>query len=420
MHGQDATAAGLIHPSLSGARSMLKPPDVRPKRLMTRHASIVFQVATLGVVAMSSSAPTPLYRIYQEHWGLSPAMVTSVFSAYAISLLLALLTVGALSDYIGRRPVMFSGLVLNALALGIFAEADSPGALIAARTLQGFATGMAFATIGAAMLDTHRAHGSLLNSVTPVTGTAIGALFSGVLVTYAPMPTQLIFIILTAAMLLGAALVWWMPETVVKRPGALASLRPIVVVPPHARQALILVSPGNIALWALCGFDLSLMPSLLRNVTGLTSPLLGGLAVSVLTFSGAFAMLMVRPWPGPIILIRSMSALILGVLVTLGGVALQNIALLLIGTVVSGLGFGAGFFGSIRTVVPLASPHERDGLLSVIFVVCYLAFSLPTIVAGLFVPSLGLPLTLYFYGAAVIVLAAVSLVATIVSMRRAM
>ncbi|MEH2476511.1 MFS family permease [Nitrobacteraceae bacterium AZCC 2161] len=398
---------------------MLKPPDVQPRRLMTRRGSIVFQIATLGAITCASSAPTPLYRIYQEHWGFSPVMVTTVFAVYALSLLLSLLTVGSLSDYVGRRPVIFAALILNALAMAFFIEADSVVMLIAARTIQGFATGMAASTIGAAILDTHRAHGSLMNSVTPVTGTATGALISSILVTYAPMPTQLVYILLLAAFAVQALLVWWMPETAVPRPGALASLRPIVIVPPHARQALILVSPGNIALWALCGFYLSLMPSLLRIVTGSTSPLLGGLAVSVLTYSGALSMLLVRPWPGTTILTRSMSGLILGVVITLGGVYAQSIPLLLIGTVISGVGFGAGFFGSIRTVVPLAQPQERAGLLSVIFIVCYLAFSLPTIVAGLFVPTLGLPLTLYIYGATVIVLAAISLIATLASMRRA-
>jgi MFS family permease len=398
---------------------MLRPPDVQPRRLMTRRGSIVFQIATLGAITCASSAPTPLYRIYQEHWGFSPVMVTTVFAVYALSLLLSLLTVGSLSDYVGRRPVIFAALILNALAMVFFIEADSVVMLIAARTIQGFATGMAASTIGAAILDTHRAHGSLMNSVTPVTGTATGALISSILVTYAPMPTQLVYILLLAAFAVQALLVWWMPETAVPRPGALASLRPIVIVPPHARQALILISPGNIALWALCGFYLSLMPSLLRIVTGSTSPLLGGLAVSVLTYSGALSMLLVRPWPGTTILTRSMSGLILGVVVTLAGVYAQSIPLLLIGTVISGLGFGAGFFGSIRTVVPLAQPQERAGLLSVIFIVCYLAFSLPTIVAGLFVPTLGLPLTLYIYGATVVVLAAISLIATLASMRRA-
>jgi MFS family permease len=393
--------------------------DAQPKGLMSRRASITLQIASLGTVAMCASVPTPLYRIYQEHWDLTPVMVTTVFSAYALSLLVALLTVGGLSDYIGRRPMMFSALILNALAQAVFIAADSVTALLVARTVQGFATGIAFGTIGAAMLDMNRAHGSLMNSLTPVTGTGIGAVVSGLLVSYAPMPTQLIYILLLVAMLIESVLVWWMPETVMRRPGALASLRPTVVVPPQVRQPLILISPGNIAVWALGGFYLALMPSLLRLMTGSNSPLLGGLAVTALTLSGAVAMLFARMWPGPTILMRSMACLILGVLVTLGGVYAQSIMQLMIGTIIAGLGFGAGFFGSIRTIVPLVPSHERAGLLSVIFIISYLAFSLPTIIAGLAIPALGLPLTLDIYGAAVIVLAAISLIATMASVRRA-
>lgn len=393
--------------------------DATPHGLMTRRASILFKIAALGTIALCASAPTPLYRVYQEHWGLSPVMVTLVFSAYALSLLVALLTAGGLSDHVGRRPVMFAAIALNALALLFFIGADSPMALIAARTIQGLATGIGFGTIGAAMLDTHRVHGSLMNSLTPVTCTGLGALLSGLLVAYAPMPTQLVFIVLLVAVLLQAVLVWWVPETVDRRPGAWRSLRPSFHVPPEAQQALWLVSPGNVAIWALGGFYLSLMPSLLRVMTGSASPLLGGGAVAALTLSGGLSMLLARKWPGTTILVRSMASLIAGVSVTLAGVHAASIATLMTGTVIAGFGFGSGFFGSLRTVVPLAQPHQRAGLLSVIFIICYLALSVPTIVAGLAVPALGLPLTLYLYGAAVIVLSAISLIAILVALRKA-
>jgi len=54
---------------------------------------------------------------------------------------------------------------------------------------------------------------------------------------------------------------------------------------------LLLVSPSNIAVWAWGGFYLSLMPSLVREVAGVSSVLLGCLVVSILMFSGAGAIL---------------------------------------------------------------------------------------------------------------------------------
>ena len=57
-------------------------------------------------------------------------------------------------------------------------------------------------------------------------------------------------------------------------------------------------------------------------------------------------------------------------------------ALLFLGTAVSGFGFGAGFQGGIRTVVPAAQPHERAGVLSLLFVLSYLGMGVPVVVAG--------------------------------------
>jgi len=69
--------------------------------------------STAATFIGASSAPTPLYRLYQEAWGYSPAMLTLVFGTYAFSLLVALLTTGSLSDHIGRKPVILGGIALE-------------------------------------------------------------------------------------------------------------------------------------------------------------------------------------------------------------------------------------------------------------------------------------------------------------------
>src|SRR3954469_19475256 len=113
----------------------------------------IFAVIAAMIFSASSSAPTPLYRIYQDHLGLTPLTLTIIFGAYAFSLLAALLTVGSLSDYVGRRPVTFVALLLNAGAMGLFLDAHSALELVAARVVQGVAVGAAITTLGAAILD---------------------------------------------------------------------------------------------------------------------------------------------------------------------------------------------------------------------------------------------------------------------------
>src|ERR1700704_614535 len=116
-------------------------------------------VAAAITFSASGAAPTPLYQEYQEHFGLTPFMITIIFAAYVLCLLLALLTVGSLSDYIGRRPAILAALTLNVVAMLMFILADSAATLIAARVMQGFATGLATATLGATIMDTDRSRG---------------------------------------------------------------------------------------------------------------------------------------------------------------------------------------------------------------------------------------------------------------------
>ena len=380
---------------------------------LSNTATTVMAAITVMTFSACGAAPTPLYHQYQESFGLTPFMLTIIFAAYVVSLLAALLTVGSLSDYIGRRPAVMAALALNIVAMVMFVTADSAWALIAARAVQGFATGLATATLGATILDTDRNRGPVLNSVTAFAGLTAGSLGAAALVTYAPDPRQLVYLVLLALSALEMLILWYMPETVAAKPGAVASLRPHVRVPAQARRALSQVTPVTIASWALGGFYFSLMPSLVRVATGVTVPIVGGLVVAALTFSGAIAVLSLRNVVGARILAGGIPALVFGVTVTLAGVGTQFVGLMLAGTVISGIGFGAAFAGAMRTVMPLAQAHERAGLLSAFYVEGYLSFSLPAILTGLLAPMTGLPLAAYVYGTAVIVLAIASRVALV-------
>ena len=385
----------------------------QPRASLSTKTTTVIAVVTAMTFAASGAAPTTLYQRYQEVFGLTPFILTIIFGAYVLSLLAALLTVGSLSDYIGRRPAILAALALNVAAMLMFISADSAATLIAARVVQGFATGLATATLGAAIMDTDRNRGPVLNSITAFIGLTAGSLGGGALVTYAPDPQQFVYAVLLALSAAEALVVWYMLETVTPKPGVLASLRPHVSIPAKARRALMQVAPVTIASWALGGFYFSLMPSLVRVATGVTLPIVGGLVVSALTFTGAMAVLSFRNTSARRILSGGIPALVAGVVITLTGVQMQRVSLMLLGTIVAGVGFGAAFSGAMRTVMPQAEAHERAGLLSAFYVEGYLSFSLPAILTGLLAPIAGLPLAADLYGAVVIMLAIASLLAMV-------
>jgi len=369
-------------------------------------ARVAFYLQASVVVSLlaSSSAPTPLYPVYQAEWGFSPVTVTVVFGVYALAILAALLTVGSLSDHVGRRPVLLPAIVVQAANMVVFATAGGVPALLAARVVQGLATGAAVSALGAGMVDLDKAKGTIANSVAPLTGLALGGIGSGLLVQYLPAPTRVVYVVLGAIFVLQAIGIALMPEPSPPRPGALASLRPRFALPPAARRPLLAAAPALVAVWALGGFYGSLGPA---------SLVLGGFAVFVLAAIGAVAVLVLRAAPPRTVMVLGVIALLAGVGVTVLAITAASATVLFAGTAIAGTGFGAGFQGAIRTVLPLAAPHERAGVLAIIYVVCYLALGLPAVLAGLLVMhGAGLIPTARDYSAGVMVLAALALLAS--------
>jgi MFS family permease len=374
-------------------------------------SSVAFylQVSMLVSLLGASSAPTPLYRVYQSEWGFSPIAITVVFGVYAIAVLGALLTVGSLSDHIGRRPVLLAAIALQVVSLVVFATAGSVGALLVARIVQGLSTGAAIGALGAGLLDIDRAKGTVANGVGAISGTASGALASALVVQFLPAPTHLVYILLIAVFLLQAVGVALMRETATPKAGALQSLRPQLAVPAGARRPLLFVAPALVAVWALAGFYGSLGPTVARVVTGSNSIVLGGLTLFTLAGAAAVTLFVIRSATPRAVLVLGTSALVVGVGITVLAISHSSAVGFFVGTAVAGVGFGGGFQGALRTVLPLAHMHERAGVLSTIYVVCYLAMGVPAVIAGFLVVHLGVLTTARDYGVVVIALAAVAL-----------
>jgi MFS family permease len=379
---------------------------------MSRTAALWLNASILVTYLAASTAPSPLYALYREAWGFSALTLTLVFASYAFALLAALLVLGSLSDHRGRREVVIGALVLEFVSILAFRHASSVEWLFVARLLQGAATGVATSALSAGILDIDRERGSLLNSVSPLFGMGVGALGAGALAEFAPAPTRLVFDVLLAILAAQTLAAFWLPETVSKRPGALAAMKPQLAVPKRAWPTLWQVLPVNTAQWALGGFYSSLGPSLARIVTGVHSPTLGGGVVAALVMSGAVAVLFVRTRSARFALTFGTAALVVGVSVTLAGVQLHSTAAFFLGSVIAGLGFGSAFNGTLRSLVPLAEAHERAGLMSTFFVLSYLAFSVPAIAAGLLAGHVGLQAASVGYGLLLVALGCVALVMT--------
>jgi len=374
-------------------------------------ASLVLLASIVISFLAGSSAPTPLYAVYQSEWHFSPITTTMIFGIYAIAVLSALLVLGRVSDHIGRRPVLLAALAAQALAMLIFTTATGTDALMLGRVVQGLATGGALGALGAAMLDVDRVRGTLTNSAAPGAGTGLGALLSGLAVQFLPSPTHLIYLVLIGVFAVQAVGVLLMPETVTRKPGARASLVPEIGVPRGLRGPVLTAVPVLFAVWALAGFYGSLAPALARQLSGSTSVVVGGLGLFVLAGVASLATLALDRVQPRTVMLTGVLVLAAGVLGTLAAVEASSTVGFFLGTLVAGVGFGAGFQGGIRTVVPLAAPHERSGVLSVLYVVSYLGMGVPAVLAGvLVVHGGGVVDTARDYSIFVVALAAAALI----------
>src|SRR5271168_2641617 len=83
----------------------------------------------------------PLLPFYAVRFGASPQQVTLLLATYSLFQLFAAPLWGALSDRIGRRPVLMTSMAASALAYLWFGSATALWMLFAARALAGACAG---------------------------------------------------------------------------------------------------------------------------------------------------------------------------------------------------------------------------------------------------------------------------------------
>ncbi|GAB3580640.1 MFS transporter [Calidifontibacter terrae] len=389
-----------------------------------RPASFAIAGSTMVAAMAAAAAPSPLYPVYQRLWGFSAFTLTVVFAVYVVALLAALLTVGSVSDHVGRRPVIISGLIVLAVGMVLFANAHGVAGLVVARVVQGLATGAITGTISAMVVDLqpNARFGSIVSSSTPPLGLALGAVLAGALVQHAPAPRQLVFWILFAAYIAFALILLLVPEAA-ERSGAgrrtvARSLLPSAGVSQPARATFAALVPAICATWALGGLYLSLGSSVVGRLLGVTDHFVVGLVLGAFFAAGALGSFIASRLPQPRRLPFGYATLGTGVALTVVATLNTSLWVYVVGSAAAGLGFGSTFMVAMGTLAAVTPARDRGQTFATTFVVSYAAFSIPALVAGLAVEEWGLRPTVLGYGAFVLALVVAASVAAVVLARR--
>ena len=384
-----------------------------PRRARTR--SDAYGLATMTTVLFfffaAAAAPSPLLPLLLERWQFEPWLLTFAFAVYALAILVALLVVGRLSDHVGRRPVILGAAALELASMILFLVADNIWVFVAARTMQGLATGAATGAISAAIADVageRRARlTAILGSVGPLAGLATGAVFAGAIAEYHSDPKPVIFAVLAVLFAVALAGVGAARESSPGKPGAARSLRPRVVVPLTARREFWKAVPIATAVWMAGGFYLSVVGETARDLFGISDEFDTSLLIAGLSATGAMTVVVGQRLHARTGATVGVLLIALGMLSAFLAIATSSTPILIAGTLLSGAGFGMAFAGAVGLVIPHAHAHERGELFSAIYVVNYLAFGVPAIAAGLLIEPLGLSSAVLLYAAAVVAVAVI-------------
>ena len=241
------------------------------RRTLPAGLAMAGAAVTFTSLYLAAGALMPLLVDYQEKWDLPAAILTAAFAVFAIGFLAAVLTMGSLSDYVGRRPVLVGALIIQLASNVMFLLAPDIGWVIAGRIVQGFATGTATTAFTAALVELAPPNGkrlaAILGSVGLTGGLGVGSLLAGLAIQFTTVANAIVFTVLAIMTILGIIVVAVSPESSTPVPGALESLVPRVAIPPTTRREFTAAAPVIAVVWMLSGLSGGIAPSLVRSVS---------------------------------------------------------------------------------------------------------------------------------------------------------
>jgi MFS family permease len=336
------------------------------------------------VTMIGTTLPTPLYPLFERRYSFGELMVTVIFAVYAFGVIAGLLLFGNLSDEIGRKPVLLTGLAFSAISAFLFVFAGSLAPIFVGRVVSGFSAGVFTGTATAMLVDLapggRRRMASLVAVVVTFGGLGLGTLLSGLLADYARSPLRLPFIVdlvLLVPAVLGLLVT---PETVQRQALRLRLQR--LSVPPEVRGVFIRGATAGFGAFAVAGVFSSVAPAFLGAILGRTSHALAGAIVFILFSASTVGQLLVSR-------LSDRRALILGCALLAGGVGLlalalwiESLAALIASASVVGLGQGLVTGAGLAAINQRAPIERRGETASSFFVVMYVGLSLPVIGVG--------------------------------------
>ncbi|GAB2456206.1 MFS family permease [Conyzicola lurida] len=343
-------------------------------RTLSRRSSFWVAASVAAIALWTSAAPTVTYPLYAAEWDLATATTTAIFAVYPITLVVALAVFGNLSDYVGRRVAILTGLAASLLGVILFAVAPSVEWLFAGRALMGLGVALSLSPATAAVVEFSapgqaKRAGSVTTAATAV-GLVLSMLVGGALIEYAPLPTHLNFVVLSAFIAVVGVFAWFLPR---HSPDVAAGRwRPRgIVVPRGIRHFFAIGALSLVSAFALGVIFLSLGADIAQTLIGSDNALVNGSLLAVNAAMIAVAAILLRNVAPVTLVMLGAVTTVVGIGVLLASSLQHSLALFLVAAVITGFGYSMLFSGGLGTVSAAAPAHHRAGTLSAVYLVAY-------------------------------------------------
>ncbi|MFN3581059.1 MAG: MFS transporter [Pseudomonas sp.] len=332
----------------------------------------------------ASNLPTPLYSLWQHRWGFSSTALTAVFSIYVLGVVATLLTLGSLSDKLGRRQMMVPGLLFIIGGAVAFLLAEGIYGLGVARVLTGIGTGIVTGAASAALVELEPndnwTRAATLSALFFTLGAFAGptvsslALFFGAGADVWPFWVIIALGVGTVTLLLTAP---W-PAHIGQRQSdfRLRNWRPTSLKVPRELLGPFAFAAATVCLaWSTGSLYASLGPSLAMHLTDISDRAVAGLFAAAWQLMAGFSQFACQRQPVNRMLIVGPTMLIGGLIIMAGSVLTGSAGLFGLATLATATGAGATGVVAIASINQVAPAAERGSMMSAFYLMAYLTMA---------------------------------------------
>lgn len=346
----------------------------------------------LFAVGWGANQFAPLLLVYEAQQHLSEQVTTSMFAAYVIGLVPALLLSARLAGRFGHRAILRPIMVLAVLASAVLLVGHwSEAALFIGRVMYGVATGAAMAPgttwVKELSSDAPAGTGARRAAISLSAGFMGGPLISGPIAQWLPAPEILSYVVHIVLMAAVTVLAWTTPET--------GLTTDVTNHDEHSRRGPHValssafwtdIAPAAPWVFGCATVGLVVLPSVVRDQVGSWDIAFSGLMAGITLGTGVLIQQPARRLeachPGASTP-AGMAFAILGILVSILAAATGQWLLVPVAGVVLGVAYGLALVGGLIAVERLAPAHQLAMTNAVFYCFTYIGFFVPTLAAVL-------------------------------------